>query len=248
MTEVTLEEGGGSLSENSEWKRVKNALCARIESGEYAENNRLLPERELCDEFHVSRTTIRQALLELENSGYILRQQGRGTYVRPRLIEQQLSSVYSFAEELRKQNISPGTRMLSLNTILAQKPVEDKLMVQPGTLLRMVCRLRLANDTPYVYETSYLPAEYLGSASSEEISVNGLYNTLYKHSGIRIDKATETFEAILAPNYVVEALGRKGVLCVMQLDRVAYSDGRPVEYCSAYVCGDKYRFHVTLHT
>lgn len=236
------------MRESSEHMRVKNALRARIESGEYAENSRILPERALCEEFRVSRTTIRQALQDLENSGYILRHQGRGTYVKPHVIEQPLSSVYSFAEELRKQNIIPGTRMLSLNTILAQKPVEDMLMVKPGTLLRVVCRLRLANDMPYVYETSYLPAEYLGTATSEEISVNGLYNTLYKHSGIRIDKATETFEAILAPNYVVEALGRKGVLSVMQLDRVAYSDGKPVEYCSAYVCGDKYRFHVTLHT
>lgn len=236
------------MRKNCEHVRVYHALQARIESGEYSETGRIPPERELCDEYGVSRTTVRQALQNLKNSGFIARHQGRGTYVKPRVIEQPLSSVYSFSEELKKQNIIPGTRMLSLNTIIAQKPVEDILNVKPGTLLRVVCRLRLANDMPYVYETSYLPAEYLGNATSEEISINGLYNTLFKYSGIRVDKATETFEAILAPNYVVEALGRKGVLSVMQLDRIAYNNVTPVEYCSAYVCGDKYRFKVTLHS
>jgi len=69
---------------------------------------------------------------------------------------------------------------------------------------------------------------------------------MVKYGSVKIDKATETFEAVLAPQYVAEALGRKGVLSVMQLDRVAYSGGRAVEYCSGFICGDKYRFRVTL--
>jgi GntR family transcriptional regulator len=136
--------------------------------------------------------------------------------------------------------------MLSLTTMPAQPPVQNILNLEAGKLIRVVCRLRLANETPYVYETSYIPAEFLGDATGDEIALYGLYNTMLRYGGVQIDKATETFEAVLAPQYVAEALGRKGVLSVMQLDRVAFSGGRAVEYCSGFICGDKYRFRVTL--
>lgn len=238
--------GGTGVGDETEYMRVKRALSQEILSGAYPENSRLPTERALCEEYAVSRITVRQALSKLEDEGRILRQQGRGTFVRPRVIEQPLSSLYSFSEELKKQNIAPGTRMLSLTTVPAQPPVQKILGLEPGRLIRVVCRLRLADEMPYAYETSYIPAEFLGDATGEEIALHGLYGALAKYGGVRIDKATETFEAVLAPQYVAEALGRRGVLSVMQLDRVAFSGGRAVEYCSGFICGDKYRFRVTL--
>jgi GntR family transcriptional regulator len=234
------------MAEEAEYMRVRRLLTQEILSGDYGENMKLPTERALCERYQVSRITVRQALLKLEEEGLILRQQGRGTFVKPRVIEQPLSSLYSFSEELKKQRIVSGTRMLSLTTMPAQPPVQGILGLPPSSLIRVVCRLRLANEMPYVYETSYIPAEFLGDATGDEIARNGLYNTMVKAGGVRIDKATETFEAVLAPQYVAEALGRKGALSVMQLDRVAYSNGRAVEYCSSFICGDKYRFRVTL--
>ena len=234
------------MGDETEYMRVKRLLSREILSGVYPENSKLPTERELCEKYQVSRITVRQALQKLEEEGHILRQQGRGTFVKPRVIEQPLSSLYSFSEELKKQNITSGTRMLSLTTVPAQPPVQRILGLEAGALIRVVCRLRLANEMPYVYETSYIPAEFLGDATGDEIALDGLYNTMQKVGGVRIDKATETFEAVLAPQYVAEALGRKGVLSVMQLDRVAFSGGRVVEYCSGFICGDRYRFRVTL--
>ena len=234
------------MGEETEYMRVKRLISQEILSGKYQENNKLPTERALCDRYGVSRITIRQSLLKLEEEGLILRQQGKGTFVKPRVIEQPLSTLYSFSEELKKQHIISGTRMLSLTTIPVQPPIQGILGMGPGKLIRVVCRLRLADEVPYVYETSYIPAEYLGDATGDEIAQNGLYNTMIKYGGVKIDKATETFEAVLAPQYVAEALGRKGALSVMQLDRVAYSGGTAVEYCSGFICGDKYRFRVTL--
>ena len=234
------------MGEETEYMRVKRLLSQEILSGSYPENGKLPTERALCGRYEVSRITVRQALLKLEEEGLILRQQGRGTFIRPHKIEQPLSSLYSFSEELKKQNIVPGTRMLSLTTMPVQPPVQKILGLENGKLIRVVCRLRLANEMPYVYETSYIPAEFLENATGDEIAQNGLYNTMAKYGGVKIDKAAESFEAVFAPQYVAEALGRKGALSVMQLDRIAYSGGRTVEYCSGFICGDKYRFRVML--
>ena len=232
--------------EMTEYLRVQRQLMDQIHKGVYRENGKLPTERELCEQFGVSRITIRQALQNMENEGVIVRQQGRGTFVKPRRIEQRLSSSYSFSEELRKQNIVPGTRMLSMVTIPALGHIQQKLELGQGVPVRAICRLRLANEMPYAYETSYIPLAFLSDATAEEIAQNGLYNTLRRCSGREVEKATEVFEAVIAPQFVVDLLGRKGVLSAMQMERTAYCAGQPVEYCESFICGDKYRFHVTL--
>ena len=230
---------------------VKNRILKDITDGVYKQGDKLPTEREMCELFGVSRITVRQALSELAHDGWVQRVQGRGTFVcapkpgKPKF-EQLLSSNYSFSEELRKQGVTPGTRMLSLTRIHAMPPLTDKLMVEPGHPIDVLLRLRLADETPYAYETSYVPSEYLNGATSEEIARDGLYNTMQKRSGVRPNKATETFEAGIAPEVIAETLGRKGVLSIMQIERVAYLDDKAVEYCTTAVAGDKYRFRVRL--
>lgn len=231
----------------SAYKKVKLSLSEQIKSGKYPPGGRIPTEREMCEIYGVSRITIRRALGELEDEGIIVREQGRGTFVKHEKIEQPLTSLYSFTEELRKQNIKPDTRVLSYSQILAPNSLMRSLDVSTNELVAVIVRVYLANDIPYIYETSYIPAVYMGDATAEEIQENGLYNTLEKYAGFRPEKAVETLEAIIAPNYVTETLGRSGALSVMQVERQAYHGHEIVEYCCSYVAGDKYRFRITLN-
>lgn len=230
----------------SAYKKIKQSICEQIKSGKYPPGGRIPTEREMCEIYGVSRITIRRALGELEDDGILIREQGRGTFVRHEKIEQPLTSLYSFTEELRKQNITPGTRVLSYTQMPSPNSLMRNLDVSTNELVSVIVRLYLANEVPYIYETSYIPAVYMGEATADEIQANGLYNTLEKYSGLRPQKAIETFEAIIAPNYVTETLGRSGALGVMQVERQAFHGSEIIEYCCSYVAGDKYRFRVTL--
>lgn len=64
------------------YQSLKDYLIGKITSGEYGNNFKLSSEFELCNQFNLSRNTTRQALLELEQDGYIYRIQGKGTFVR----------------------------------------------------------------------------------------------------------------------------------------------------------------------
>lgn len=234
-----------------EYFRVKMTLLEDIRKGVYPIGAKLPTERDMCDMFGVSRITIRKALSELEIEGWVERVQGKGTFIqepkkRNSKYESMLSSTYSFSEELRRQNVTPGTRVLSLTTIMAQPPLTQKLQVEAGHMVDVVLRLLLADEIPYAYETSYIPSEYLNGATADEIARDGLYNTIEKKSGMRPNKAEEVLEAGIAPEMIAEALGRKGLLPVMQIERTAFMDERVVEYCTCSVTGDKYRFRVHL--
>jgi len=88
------------LDENSPvplYHQLSRFLRERIERQEWKEGEKIPTELELCDEFALSRGTIAQALKELENEGLIYRKQGRGTFVKEKIITQDLSHFYSFA-------------------------------------------------------------------------------------------------------------------------------------------------------
>jgi GntR family transcriptional regulator len=63
--------------------QLAEALKARLEAGEWAPGERFLSEKEIGDEFEVSRTVVRPALTMLEDDGQLVRIKGRGTFVSP---------------------------------------------------------------------------------------------------------------------------------------------------------------------
>ena len=60
---------------------IATALKKRIDAGEWLENGRIPPERDLADEFGVARNTVRRAVGLLEQNGTVIRQVGRGTFL-----------------------------------------------------------------------------------------------------------------------------------------------------------------------
>lgn len=64
------------------YAQLKNILMEKIQSGEYGENSQIPSEQELCDMFNISRPTVRQAISDLTNSGYLQKEKGKGTFVR----------------------------------------------------------------------------------------------------------------------------------------------------------------------
>lgn len=63
------------------YQRVANSIVAEIRSGKYPRGERLPPERELAEEFGVSRPTVREAMIALEIRGIVEARRGSGIYV-----------------------------------------------------------------------------------------------------------------------------------------------------------------------
>ena len=63
------------------YEQLKMALRERIESQIFEPGERMLSEVELCDKYGVSRITVRRAVDELVEEGYLERRQGKGTFV-----------------------------------------------------------------------------------------------------------------------------------------------------------------------
>lgn len=66
------------------YQQIYSDLLEKIRDGTYLENKSLPAERELCQMYHVSRSTIRRTLDELQKEGYIVKAQGNGNFASPR--------------------------------------------------------------------------------------------------------------------------------------------------------------------
>ncbi len=61
--------------------QLKDLIIQKIETNEFAPNSQIPSEQELCEMYDISRPTVRQAISELTNSGYLYKEKGKGTFV-----------------------------------------------------------------------------------------------------------------------------------------------------------------------
>ena len=112
---------------------VRNKLLSDIGNGVYKVGDKLPTEREMCEMFHVSRITVRQALAELQNDGWVQRTQGRGTFVQNRekkkekKFESLLNSNYSFSTAVGLFNNVVNVTLVMLANFISKKVTKQGL-------------------------------------------------------------------------------------------------------------------------
>ena len=114
---------------------VGEALKREIASGRFAEADVLPGERELSDMLDVSRTTLRRAIAALVDEGVLVHRHGAGTFVRrnPPHVEQPLSRLTSFTEDMRLRGLTASSRVIERGTFL---PTPEESMMLDISLER----------------------------------------------------------------------------------------------------------------
>ena len=228
------------------YAQLIDIIVGKIELGELKENEKLPSERELCDLYNISRTTTRQAMIELENDGYIYKEHGKGSFVSPRTYTQSLVKMYSFSEEIKKLGKTPKTSIIALTTIPASLKVAKKLEIVEEDMVYELIRLRLADEDPMLYEITYIPYWDFPDLTKEDFEKQTMYGLFQSRFGISIQTAKESFKAVktgpVEAKYLLDEVGAPA----MRIERIAYSHNHPVEYTRTVARGDKYVYTIEL--
>ncbi len=228
--------------------QLKMVIQERIKSGQYAVGMCLPSEREFCEEYGISRMTVRQAISDLVKEGLLYRERGKGTYVASPKIEQGLTKLTSFTEDMLNRNVKPGVRLVELKQIKADEHLEKILQVEPGTLLHELSRVRLADDEPMAIERVYVPVHFYPALSAEQVAHGSLYEVLRKEAHLTIHEAVQSIEATLAGPHEAELLNIKPKSAVMLMKRITQNaNGEIFEYAESIYRGDRYIFKTKLY-
>lgn len=219
-------------------ERVRAHLLALVE--DRRPGDAIPSERTLSAALGVSRPTLRAAVDELVATGQLVREHGRGMFVAPGKITQELVSDSRRATAPQ----APGSwtsRVLGFRTGTAGARIGRKLRVSPAADLVHVARLRLVDGTPIALEYLHIPAALVPGLTPEQLEA-GFYAHLREVRGIVAAHAVQSIEPTVLSEDEAELLGVPVLSPALLFDRVtADTTGRPVEYVRSFYRGDRYR-------
>lgn len=225
--------------------QLKEELRRKILSGEWKEGSKLPSEKDICEIFGVSRTTVRKAVDELEAEGYLVKKQGRGTFVKQKSIAQKLHKFYSFSEELKSLGIKETAKMVIFKEILPEAYIKKALQLSAEERVFWIKRVRYMDEQAYTVENSYIPVKYAPDMTAELVETNGLYKTLNLFQ-VYPEKAVENFSAVNLSPDDARAMKLKAGEAAIYLTRTTYSGINIIEYCHSVVRGDVFQYTVEL--
>lgn len=237
-----MAKNGGHL-----YLQLSDELSEKIMSGALPEGTLLPSEREMCEIYNVSRTTVRQALQNLSQKGCIRIVHGKGTVVTRPQIRQELRSIYSFDEDMRRLKKNPNTQIMDFVKIVPTEAIAATLQLSPEESVYRIMRLRLANDEPMLLETNYLPCRRFPHLTKQMLENQSLYMVLANEYGLNIDGAEETFEPILLRPMEAQFLRIGQDTLGMLVERTSYENGKVVEISKSVSPASKFKYHVVLH-
>jgi GntR family transcriptional regulator len=193
----------------------------------------------------VSRVTVRKALAALVESGLLRQRQGSGTFVSPspHKVEQALSRLTSFSEDMRLRGLEPTVEWLGRETSLASPQEAMRLQLSPSEQVARLRRLRLAGGVPMAIELATLPLRYLPDPHLVEHS---LYAVL-EANGLRPVRALQRLSAANLAAENAALLGVATGAAALAIERVSFlASGQAVEYTQSWYRGDAYDFVAEL--
>jgi GntR family transcriptional regulator len=193
-------------------------------------------ERELAEDFSVSRITIRNALDGLVSEGLLTRRHGAGTFVASR-VEKNFSKLTSFSEDMTARGRVPRSVWLRRAEGAVTPEEALTLGLSPGTPVYRFHRIRLADDAPMALEYTTVPGFCLPN-------INAVQESLYvalERTGYRPRRALQRLRAVLFSREHAELLQVNEKDAGLLVERRGFlSDGRAVEYSQTYYRGDTY--------
>ena len=226
--------------------QIKTWLLERIESSEWQEGSLIPSESELISTHGVSRTTIRQALQDLVASGYLVRKQGRGTFVAKRDQLFTSSPLYGFREEMELSGRATEVCALTVETVNASPDVSIHLRIPEKAFVIKVARTICENGQPVMADTSYLPAALQPFVNETALRKASIYSLLESY-GITIAAGEQVITAVNADAETARTISCQPGEAVLYVERVTRDKGgQPIEYSIARYRPSFYDYRVRL--
>ena len=235
------------LDRSSLVMQVRNDLRRQVAAGDLKSGDRLPGEIECADAYGVSRATVREAFMLLEQEGLVRVRRGHGRYVLPHARQQLTGSVSLFrsmTDFLENQGYRVGTRILGVET-RPSTPQEAAALNLPEAA-EVVClqRFRLGNGEPLVYSISVFDAR-IADGRAREMDWTGSVMAFMRSKGLRALSALNDVKAVTLPDDIARMNGLDQCTAWLLLTGTQFDDrGQPFLLSHDYIRGDVRSLHI----
>ncbi len=228
--------------------QLADHLNQAIQAGTYGEGEKIPSEQELMDRYGVSRVTVRIAMRQLLQEGRIIRKQGMGTFVRQRVISQDMDEIFGLYPSLVRRGLNPATKILSYDFGAPAFEVRKHLELRrEDQVLRMIRQFFLEKSILLVGQI-HISKAIAEHWSQEEAAVKNSFRLIEENAGIPIHNSDVKITAATASPPMSKWLGLPKGSPLLQVRRLAYSvEKRPVEYTVFSFRADSYEISTRIY-
>jgi len=223
-------------------------LKESLNSGKYQKGDKLPTEKELCQNYGISRLTVRRAMDELRREGFIERLKGKGTFVTGSKREEQLAILTGFTDEARKRGSE--TRSVVLENKLVRVPADavELFDIPADAMVVLLKRVRFLEGEPYAIEEAYLNVgadiRFL-NITQRDMEKESLYGILRKEFNMNISYAEEEMELTRLKKEEARFLRQDQDECAIMRKRFTYTKSDIcIEYVISLYRADKSKFRI----
>ncbi len=226
--------------------RIYEELMRDIREGKYKNGEKFPSDTELVKNYGVSRGTIREAIKLLFQQGYLIREQGKGTFVTYSRIHQDPDKLMGFSELMKTNNIKPSAKIIEKEVIPVPANVSHIMKANSSDKVVRIVRLRFGDEQPLIIERSFFNYRLFEPILNEDFEQNSIFGLLYRYTHVRLGEAEQRIEAISAGSEEQELLNVKvGTPLLLMKRIIKTSEGAYFQYSEDVYRSDRINFTTT---
>ena len=226
------------------YSQLKNLIIDKIDNGEYYPESKIPSEQELCEIYEISRPTVRQAISELTNSGYLYKEKGKGTFVSKPKSAIDVKSYTGFTDSILDNEVPGERNIVSMETVTNKdyRKLSDIFSIsytQTMDFSQIVFVTSLENET-YSYNTSYIPLSLFPNIIEDVKNKKQSFDILRGKYPLIPVKAKSSLEVIYTDPNEAQYLRVQPGQPLIKISNIVYSkSGQVVEYVVSKYRADK---------
>ena len=224
-------------SKTALWQQLEHELRRRIQLGDFVD--KFPSDRELMEDYEVSRHTARHAVSSLGRDGIVQRSRGIGTALNSGRITQSLGNLYSLFQVVEAAGVDQKSIVLTIGPT-SDAEIAKRFGLAGDEPLFHLARLRLAAERPIAVDYVWLPGAYTAKLAQLDFSHTALYDELERSGLGRPTAGSERISAVAPSSNVAELLGLNGDIGVLELVRQGERSGKVIEWRTTYIRGDEF--------
>lgn len=220
--------------------QLKEDILKKIREGVWKVGQCIDSERELSENYGVSRMTIRQALGELVQEGILVREKGKGTFVCEPKVKQK--DMMSFSEIIKRTGRTLETKVVEFNKIPTPEDLTDTFSFEE---VYKINRNRIVDGECIANEIVYIPSDYCGFINEEKLK-GSLYKIL-EEFGYSVEYSESSIKAVIMDENNKKIFGVEEQVPLLQINgKTINSDGKVLFVEEATYRSDKYILEVNI--
>lgn len=230
------------------YQQLMEEIKRAIEDEKYKVGEKIPTEPELSELYSVSRITVRRAVNELCEKGYLVKKQGKGTYVaRPKIQRKiMVKNTMSFSDVCKENGMVHSVRVTSIQRVSARQDEWSFLGLEPGAVLLYMQRVHYADTVPIQVENFFYPLDRFFFLEDEDLNKGSLLHLLRDKYNINVAGCADSIVEIVraTPQYAALLDVPVGEPLFYLNNYYTDENGKPLFVGREYIVGTRYVLHI----